>query len=354
MPRTRAIGSRNSGQAPLPNNSSSILDAPPNPPIIPLASAITGDIVPPSPNATTRPVHEGSSSPYFLNSSDNPGLTLVTPLLSDKNFQSWRRDFELSVGARNKAVFLKGTLPQPPIDHPLHHHWFRCNQMVMSWILHSVSPDTKSSIMFLDTAAEMWQELNSRYDQGNGPRIFELRESLITLHQGDDSVSSYFSKLKCMWDEIQELCPQIPCTCAASIDNLAFLNQEQLKFCIDPFPSLSKVFSIVIHEERQQKLKTPQIPSLVASTQGSFTNPAIAQNPSASAADANQNHNKRMRPYCTNCHKPGHLKEKCFFLIGFPPGYGDKKKETQAVANQASTSTDPISFLANLTKPKDI
>uniref|UniRef100_A0A803PIP4 CCHC-type domain-containing protein n=1 Tax=Cannabis sativa TaxID=3483 RepID=A0A803PIP4_CANSA len=283
MPRTRAIGSRNSGQAPLPNNSSSILDAPPNPPIIPLASAITGDIVPPSPNATTRPVHEGSSSPYFLNSSDNPGLTLVTPLLSDKNFQSWRRDFELSVGARNKVVFLKGTLPQPPIDHPLHHHWFRCNQMVMSWILHSVSPDIKSSIMFLDTAAEMWQELNSRYDQGNGPRIFELRESLITLHQGDDS-----------------------------------------------------------------------IPSLVASTQGSFTNPAIAQNPSASAADANQNHNKRMRPYCTNCHKPGHLKEKCFFLIGFPPGYGDKKKETHAVANQASTSTDPISFLANLTKPKDI
>uniref|UniRef100_A0A803NRL8 RNase H type-1 domain-containing protein n=1 Tax=Cannabis sativa TaxID=3483 RepID=A0A803NRL8_CANSA len=189
MARTRATGSRNSGQTPLPNTSSSIPAVPPNPPIIPPTSAVTGDIAPPH-----RPVHEDSSSPYFLNSGDNPGLTLVTPLLSDKNFQSWRRDFELSVGARNKTVFLKGTLPQPPINNPLHHHWLRCNQMVMSWILHSVSPDIKSSIMFLDTAAEMWQELNSRYDQGNGPRIFELRETLITLHQGDGSKSLSMEK----------------------------------------------------------------------------------------------------------------------------------------------------------------
>uniref|UniRef100_A0A803NUC2 Retrotransposon gag domain-containing protein n=1 Tax=Cannabis sativa TaxID=3483 RepID=A0A803NUC2_CANSA len=241
--------------------------------------------------------------------------------------QACRRDFELSVGARNKTVFLKGTLPEPPIEDPLHHHWFCCNQMVMSWILHSVTPKIKSSIMFLDTSAAMWTELHACFDQGNGPRTFELRETLITLRQGDDSVSSNFTKLKCMWNEIQELRPRIPCTCAASIDNLAFLNQEQvLQFLtglnesffpvcaqillIDPFPSFSKVFSMVIHEERQRKLKNPNFPFLVSVQESTQTPAIIAQNPFASAASTNP------------------------FLIGFPPGYGDKKKlEAPSVHN---------------------
>uniref|UniRef100_A0A803QFR2 Reverse transcriptase Ty1/copia-type domain-containing protein n=1 Tax=Cannabis sativa TaxID=3483 RepID=A0A803QFR2_CANSA len=92
-------------------------------------------------------------------------------------FLAWRRDFKLSVGLRNKTVFLKGTLPQPPIEDPLHHHWLRCNQIVMSWIHHSVTPEIKSSIMFLDTSAEMWTELKSYFDQG-----IETSDSLVSKH----------------------------------------------------------------------------------------------------------------------------------------------------------------------------
>ncbi|KAF4349803.1 hypothetical protein F8388_001081 [Cannabis sativa] len=104
MARTRATGSGSSGQTPLPNNSFNIPDAPPNPPIIPPVSNVTGDNTTRQPVAQPRPVHEDSSSPYFLNSGDHPDLTLVSPPLSDKNFQPWRRNFELSVGARNKTA----------------------------------------------------------------------------------------------------------------------------------------------------------------------------------------------------------------------------------------------------------
>ncbi|XP_062116678.1 uncharacterized protein LOC133830671 [Humulus lupulus] len=118
---------------------------------------------------------------------------------------------------------------------------------------------------FLAMAAAMWTELNTRFNQGNGPRIFELSESLITLHQGDDSVSPYFTKLKAIWNEIHELRPCTPCTCAAAADNLEFQNLEQvLQFLtglnesyhavraqvllIEPFPSISKVFSTIVQE----------------------------------------------------------------------------------------------------------
>ncbi|KAF4355645.1 hypothetical protein F8388_013062 [Cannabis sativa] len=39
---------------------------------------------------------------------DHPGLSLVTPVLSAKNFQPWKRDFKLSIRARNKTPFLEG------------------------------------------------------------------------------------------------------------------------------------------------------------------------------------------------------------------------------------------------------
>ncbi|XP_062109408.1 uncharacterized protein LOC133820027 [Humulus lupulus] len=226
---------------------------------------------------------EDANNPYFLGNGDHPGLILASPPLTDKNFQQWRQNFMISIGAKNKSNFLNGSLSQPSPNDPHFHSWQRCNQMIMSWIIHSVSPDIKSSIMFLNSTAAMWVELNNRFNQGNGPRLFELRQTLIRLHQGDDSISSYFTKLKAIWDEINEICPRTPCTCAAAADNLDSHNQEQvLQFLtclnesyhavraqvllIDPLPSLSKVFSMIILEERQRNLGPSTNPNIIATT----------------------------------------------------------------------------------------
>ncbi|XP_062112987.1 uncharacterized protein LOC133824130 [Humulus lupulus] len=103
------------------------------------------------------------------------------------NFPSWRRDFCLFTRAKNKAAFLTGDLPPLPAIDLNHNQWHTCNQIVMSWFLHSVSPEMKTRIMYLESATTMWTELHNRFDQGNGPLIFELRETLIRIHQGADS-----------------------------------------------------------------------------------------------------------------------------------------------------------------------
>ena len=306
-----------------------------------------------------RPAYEDVRSPYFLSTADHPGLALATPVLTDRNFQPWKRDFKLSIGARNKTPFLEGTLPQPSPDDPLSSSWIRCNQMVMSWILHSVSPEIKSSIMYLDTAAEMWSVLHNRFNQGNGPRIFELNESTIYLRQGDDSVSTYFTKLSAMWDEISQLRPRLPCTCAASIQHQTYLNNDQvLQFLtglnesyhavraqillIDPWPPLNKVFSMIVQQERQRTLGTRILPPLAAAT------------PSASSSDATlanlASSNKRMRPTCSHCKKPGHLKDKCYFLHGFPPGYGNRRNADNSSRKQ-SNNTNPKASQVTGTQP---
>uniref|UniRef100_A0A803QBI5 Uncharacterized protein n=1 Tax=Cannabis sativa TaxID=3483 RepID=A0A803QBI5_CANSA len=125
---------RNVGRTTQLHTSSSLLDFPS---MIPPTTTVIGDLAPQSNPAPIPQAHEDGSSSYFLGSSDNPGLILVTPPLSDIKFQPCRCDFELSAGARNKTIFLKGTLPQPPAIDPLHNHQLQCqhHQMVISWCL---------------------------------------------------------------------------------------------------------------------------------------------------------------------------------------------------------------------------
>jgi len=46
--------------------------------------------------------------------------------------------------------------------------------IVLSWILNSVSQEIASSIIYIDSAEEMWNDIKERFSQQNGPRIFQL------------------------------------------------------------------------------------------------------------------------------------------------------------------------------------
>ena len=55
-----------------------------------------------------RPAYEDVRSPYFLSTADHPGLALATPVLTDRNFQPWKRDFKLSIGANETTRLPRG------------------------------------------------------------------------------------------------------------------------------------------------------------------------------------------------------------------------------------------------------
>ncbi|KAM6584033.1 hypothetical protein CsatB_011035 [Cannabis sativa] len=95
----------------------------------------------------------------------------------------------------------------------------------------------------------------------------------------------------------------------------------------EPLPNLSRVFAMIVQEERQRTLGSSENPPLASSVRPPPTNPP---------------RNKKPRPSCSHCGKPGHLVDKCFFLHGFPPGYGDKKKADKGKAPANHTSSTPI------------
>uniref|UniRef100_A0A803Q048 Retrotransposon Copia-like N-terminal domain-containing protein n=1 Tax=Cannabis sativa TaxID=3483 RepID=A0A803Q048_CANSA len=145
-----------------------------------------------SSSKSDSPAHEDVSSPFFLNAGDHPSLVLVSSVLTGSNYQSWKRATTMALTAKNKTGFIDGSLARPTAGYPLLNSWTRCNNMVMSWLLHSVSPEISQTIMFVDFASDMWKYLSERFNQGNGPRIFQLQTQLTHLQQGHLVEKCYF------------------------------------------------------------------------------------------------------------------------------------------------------------------
>jgi len=62
--------------------------------------------------------------------------------------------------------------------------------------------------MFTTTAHEVWEDLRTRFSCKNGPRIFQFRRQLMSSQQGSNIVSTYYTKLKFVWEELSDYKPQ--------------------------------------------------------------------------------------------------------------------------------------------------
>ena len=108
------------------------------------------------------------------------------PLVSEI-YPTWAKSMQIALSAKNKLGFIDGTLALAPImakSPLLVQAWTRCNNMVVSWILNSVSLKILASVVYRDTTLEVWKDVKERFSQGNGPRIFQLQKYLARINQG--------------------------------------------------------------------------------------------------------------------------------------------------------------------------
>ncbi|XP_075091798.1 uncharacterized protein LOC142171966 [Nicotiana tabacum] len=107
-------------------------------------------------NTETSIIQTGSRSgvtfdpnhPYFLHSSDASGMTLVNTIFTGRGFQGWRRSVLIALLAKNKLGFINGTCPAPAATSKDFQPWSRCNDMVTSWLISSLSKDIGDSVIY--------------------------------------------------------------------------------------------------------------------------------------------------------------------------------------------------------------
>ncbi|XP_042012006.1 uncharacterized protein LOC121760392 [Salvia splendens] len=171
---------------------------------------------------------EDTSSPYFLHPSDNPGINLIQQQLTGSNYAAWSRAFSTALLAKNKLVFVDGSILRRARDDLLYQPWILCNSMVISCLRNSVSSQICSSIMYLDDAYAIWFDFNEHFSIADSARIYQLRQQLMALSQGSSDVTSYFTNLRILWDEYRNSQPTSWCTCTrCTCDSASKWNQHQ-------------------------------------------------------------------------------------------------------------------------------
>ncbi|KAJ1378331.1 Retrotransposon gag domain [Sesbania bispinosa] len=184
-------------------------------------------------------------SPYDLNSNDNPGSIITQVQLRGENYEEWAKAVRTSLCARRKWGFVDGTVKQPNEDSPEIEDWWTVQSMVVSWILNTIETSLRSTISYMENAKELWDDIKERFSVVKGPRIQQLKSELAECKEKGMTMVNYYGKLKKLWDKLGNY-QQIP-TC--TYDVLYGTVRSNL-LATDPLPSLNRVYSTFIQEER--------------------------------------------------------------------------------------------------------
>jgi hypothetical protein len=306
------------------------------------------------PSSSSNPPMD-CSNPLYLHHGDSPGSVLVSQLLNGDNYNTWSRSMIMALTAKNKVHFIDGSMPKPDPSSADFLPWTRCNNMVLSWIINSVSKEIAGSIIYIDTSEAMWRDIKDRFSQQNGPRIFQIQKAISALSQDNLSVSSYFTSLKGLWDELLNYRPLPACSCGAMKTLVEYQHQEYVFqflmglndsfsyvrgqiLLLDPLPPINKVFSLVTQEERQREISS-SLGSVHHDAAALMTKTAPSPGSYRTSGSnvpryGKQGSFRKDRPTCTHCGVYGHTMEKCYKLHGFPPGF--KFTRGKAVDNHSA------------------
>ncbi|XP_028763995.1 uncharacterized protein LOC114722199 [Neltuma alba] len=172
------------------------------------------------------------SHPLFLHPSDTQGTAIIPHILIGmENYTVWSRAMTIALLGKHKIGFVDGSCKKADQEERLQPLWERCNAVVLSWLINSISKELANGIIYFQDAHAVWIELKERFDKKSGSRIFALHREISSLRQGTNPVTVYFSKLKELWEEQAALVAIPSCTCsAAKAYSDAIQEQKLLQF----------------------------------------------------------------------------------------------------------------------------
>ncbi|XP_020979249.1 uncharacterized protein LOC107640100 [Arachis ipaensis] len=223
--------------------------------------------------------------------------------------------------SKNKITFVDGSIQRPPKDDMFFEAWDRCNTQIVSWINHSLNLEIAQSVMWINSAEELWEELRYRYNNGDVYRIAELEEELFATKQGDVSVTTYYTILKSIWEELENLRPISSCSrylekcnCELSIMRGYKEESEIVRFLrglndhfstvrsqimlSKPLPKVDVAFVSLLQQERQLNMN-----------EGMEEKALLVENNAKAGRGSKQ---------CIYCCKNSHLADTCYKSMAFP------------------------------------
>ncbi|XP_071690716.1 uncharacterized protein [Rutidosis leptorrhynchoides] len=281
------------------------------------------------------------NDPLYLHPSDTSSAPLITQKLKGtKNYNGWSCALKLALQTKNKLGFIDGSCAnfEYEDDDVLLGQWDRCNSVVLTWILMSLSEDVYNGQIFSKTAESVWTEIKETYDKIDASVTFNLYQNINSCSQAGQPLSDYYHKLNAMWRQFDNM---------IKIDDIVSANksfQEHNQFLklmqflmglddvyvpirsqiltSDPVPNVKTAFSIISRDESHRLHSN----NSVKNQSSAFVSDVMRVSKTSNTSNNNSGYNNKKKyrnPLlkCTNCNMLGHTVDRCFELIGYPPGY---------------------------------
>lgn len=262
---------------------------------------------------------------------------------------------KIAQGAKTKIGFIDGKCKQSDETDTDYEQWLRVDCMVRSWILNSIAKDIVEAFLYVNTAKGLWDELRERFGEYNGPMLYQIQREILTVTQGSTTIAQYYTRLKKLWDEMTCLTPVPECSCGSAKIMTETLDTNRLiQFLMDlndaydairgqilllePLPSVNKAYAMVLRVEKQREVNQVYTNNqennafLVKMQHGNNTRNKGGGNYSGRGRNGQSfgrgrgRNNDKDNKYCDYCNTPGHIRETCFQLNGFPEWYQQYKK----------------------------
>ena len=131
-----------------------------------------------------------------------------------------------------------------------------------------MSKEISKSVKHCKSARDVWTELKERFGQTNMVQLFNLENAILLCSQGNDSVITFYTKFKSLWDERDAVCGLTVCNCEDGVKLGEYVkNQQTMKFLmglndtydalrsnivsIDPLPNVNKAYAMALCQEKQ-------------------------------------------------------------------------------------------------------
>jgi len=288
----------------------------------------------------TRPLQLEPTDPLYIHPSDQPGQPLVSTPFNGENFDNWRRSVIIALSAKHKVALIDGSCECPAATAPTYIFWQRNNAMVLSWLLNSLNDNIRNSVLYFETARELWLDLEGRFGQSNKARLFQVQKDVSCLAQGDLDIAGYYTKAKQLWDESNAVSTIPRCTCKKCECNInekqqVYIEEKRLiQFLMGlngsytairgnilmmvPFPSISQAYSLLVQEERQRQVKTETHFLTESASLSVGLNKTFPASDSSKTTQKRPDLGRRSHLTCEHCKKTGHTIDKCYKLHGYP------------------------------------
>ncbi|KAL5851107.1 hypothetical protein ACOSQ3_006225 [Xanthoceras sorbifolium] len=249
--------------------------------------------------------------------------------LNGHNYLQWSQSVMMFVCGKGKDDHLTSTAVAPSKEDPTFRTWKSENNMVMSWLINSMTNEIGENFLLYGTAQQIWDAARETYSSSeNTSELFAYFTLLTRYWQQLDLFEIHewrvFKFLLRLNKELDEVRGRILST--------------------KPLPTLRD--SEVRREESRNKVMLGTRSTNLTAGEGS----ALAvRGPQVHHAD--ENRPRKGRPWCDHCHKHGHSKDTCWKLHGKPADWkppsrfsNNKERQGHTAAADSGTPSTPSLF----------